>query len=127
MSICNLSRVVKPLWSQTPLVVGFDAKEVSGSFHFFFQGYTCGLAFWLQWHCESYRITPSQFGLADQTVSLVYIDSWTFVCIYIYIFTVVMQILALMYSIYSASKGEFYISKLNMKLYDLSAFLTAIG
>jgi hypothetical protein len=38
-----------------------------------------------------------------------------------------MQILALMYSIYSASKGKFYISKLNMKLYDLSAFLTAIG
>ena len=106
-------------------MVSLDAKEVSRSFHFYLQGYTCGSAFWLQWHCESYRIIPSQFGQDDQTISLVYIDSWPFVCIYI--FTVVMQILALMYSIYSASKGEFYISKLNMKSYDLSAFLTAIG
>ena len=85
----------------------------------FFQGYTCGLAFWLQRHCESYRITLSQFGLVDQTIPSVYTNSWPFICIYI--FTVVMQILALMYSIYSASKGKFYISKLSMKSYDLSA------
>ena len=38
-----------------------------------------------------------------------------------------MQILALMYNIYSALKGELCISQLNMKSYDLSAFLTAIG
>ena len=43
------------------------------------------------------RELSNNTGLVDQTIPPVYIDSWPFVCIYI--FTVVMQIIVLMYSI----------------------------